>query len=146
MSNQVVNISALHELRDRGISRRYIETPEWAPVDGVYVRAMTARERTHYSARASVNAKDNTNEAEAVAVVSDMLLDAVLMCTVDESGQSILDEETLNGLCSIADDPVGRLFRAICDLSNIKLGIEDEESAPEGKARSPRRKSGSSAT
>lgn len=125
--SQTINKAAFQKLRTRGFERVWIDTPEWASVgiDGLYVRGMTVREKTHvFGIGADTNKAESTRSIEAS-------LEAVLACAVDETGEQVMDEMVLAHLTNLSLEPVGRMFEAIMRRSGMNEAADGDDA---GKA------------
>ena len=98
-------------LKVQDIEIREVEVPEWGGV--VYVRGMTGRERDRYE-----NSLYKQKGKERVLNTQNARAKLVVMCTVDQDGNRIFDEEEVNVL-SQKFQALDRIFAVAMELSGI---------------------------
>lgn len=99
-------------LKAQDIEIREVEVPEWGGV--VYVRGMTGRERDRYE-----NSLYKQKGKERVLNTQNARAKLVVMCTVDQDGNRIFDEEEVNVLSQKSSKALDRIFAVAMELSGI---------------------------
>lgn len=97
----------------------WVDTPEWGEGGGVYVRGLTAAERSIVMAEALRVEGAQTNVDLSAFFRGDLLIRIVAMVAVDEDGKRIFAEADVADLGGKAPEPMDRIVAVALNRSGM---------------------------